>query len=107
STFQRLMDTVILPEFRGFIETYIDDLITFSNSEEDHLVHLEKLLQCLEKHNLVVKLSKCKFFRLFVKFLGHIISQGNVKPNPEAILAIKKWERPSQNKNKLKALRGF
>ena len=107
ATFQRLMDTVIHPAYRRFIETYIDDVITFSATEDDHLQHLELLMQSLSEHKLVVKLSKCNFFQVAVKFLGHIISQGELRPNPKSVEAILKWERPKQGKDRLKALRGF
>ena len=107
ATFQRLMDTVIAPEFRGFIETYIDDVIVYSRTEEDHLKHLAVLFDCLERHELVVKLTKCHFFQREVKFLGHILAEGQVRLNPEVTAAVDKWARPTQSTNRLKALRGF
>ena len=108
ATFQRLMDAVILPEYRDFIETYIDDLMTHSMTFEDHLKHLNILCEQLRKHKLVVKLSKCKFAQHEVKFLGHIISQGKLKTNPEAVEAVKKWERPQgTGKQAVTAIRGF
>jgi hypothetical protein len=107
STFQRLMDAVILPEYRSFIETYIDDLMTHSTSFDDHIMHLEKLLQQLTKHNLTVKLSKCKFAQREVKFLGHIISHKHIKMNPESVSKILEWERPKSGVNGVKAIRGF
>jgi transposase InsO family protein len=107
STFQRLMDTVILPEYRSFIETYIDDVMTHSASFDEHILHLEKLLQSLTKHNLTVKLSKCKFAQRKVKFLGHIISHKQIKMNPESVEKILEWQRPQSGVNGVKALRGF
>ena len=91
ATFQRLMDHVILPEFREFIETYIDDLMTHSRTFDEHLRHLEILLTSLREHKLVVKLSKCKFAQKEVKFLGHVVSHNAIKTNPEAVEAINKW----------------
>ena len=107
ATFQRLMDTVIKPEYRTFIETYIDDVIIHSTSFDDHLQHLDVLLSTLREHKLVVKLSKCKFAQLQVKFLGHIISEAQLRPNPESVEAVLKWQRPTQGSNKVKAIRGF
>jgi hypothetical protein len=108
ATFQRLMDAVILPEYRSFIETYIDDLMTHSSTFESHLEHLDVLLGALRKHKLVVKLSKCKFAQQEVKFLGHVISHNKITTNPEAVEAIKKWERPaSGGKKAVTAVRGF
>lgn len=107
ATFQRLMDTVIKPEYRSFIETYIDDVVTHSKSFDDHIIHLNKLLCSLRDHKLVVKLSKCKFAQLEVKFLGHIISHDSIKPNPESVESITKWLRPAPGSNRVKAIRGF
>ena len=107
STFQRLMDEVIKPEYRDFIETYIDDLVTHSHTFEDHLHHIDVQLSLLGKHNLTVKLSKCKFAQNEVKFLGHIISKDSIKMNPESVSSILKWERPKPGVNQVKAIRGF
>jgi hypothetical protein len=108
ATFQRLMDAVILPEYRDFIETYIDDLMTHSGSFEDHMKHLDILYKQLRTHKLVVKLNKCKFAQWEVKFLGHIISQGSLKTNPETVEAVKQWQRPSgTGKKAVSAIRGF
>ena len=108
ATFQRLMDAVILPEYREFIETYIDDLMTHSMTYNDHMNHLHILFEQLRKHKLVVKLSKCKFAQLEVKFLGHIISQNIMKTNPEAVEAVKKWVKPTgTGKKAVTAIRGF
>jgi transposase InsO family protein len=108
ATFQRLMDAVILPEYRDFIETYIDDLMTHSQTFTDHLKHLDVLLTALKKNRLVVKLGKCKFAQLEVKFLGHVISQNSIKTNPEAVEAVKKWMKPAEGgKKAVTAVRGF
>jgi translation initiation factor IF-2 len=87
-TFQRLMDEVIRPEYRDFIQTYIDDIIIHSSTFDDHIKHLRTLHQVLLKHKLTVKLTKCKFAQTSVKFLGHIVSQGQIQPNPEKVSAI-------------------
>ena len=107
ATFQRLMDAVVLPEYREFIQTYIDDVLTHSLTFEDHLKHIETTLSLFKKNKLMVKLSKCKFARIEVKFLGHLISQGEIKCNPEAIETIKNWKRPAAGKNQVTAVRSF
>ena len=103
STFQRMMDKIILPEYRSFIQTYIDDIILFSKSFDDHLQHMKTLHKLLRKNKLTVKLSKCHFSQTSVKFLGHVLSQGEIKPNPEKIEAIKQWKQP----NDVGAIRSF
>ena len=108
ATFQRLMDAVILPEYRHFIETHIDDVMTHSMTYGERINHLDVLFKQLKQHKLVVKLSKCKFAQLEVKFLGHIISQNKMKTNPEAVEAVKKWQRPiGTGKKAVTAIRGF
>jgi len=103
STFQRMMDKIIRPEWRAFIQTYIDDIITYSKSFSSHLDHLKILHETLRKNNLTVKLSKCHFAEKSVKFLGHIISAEGIKPNPEKIDAIKAWKQPTD----VSAVRSF
>jgi hypothetical protein len=93
-TFQRLMDEVIRPEYRDFIQTYIDDIIVHSSTFDEHVKHLRQLHQVLLKSRLTVKLTKCKFAQTSVKFLGHIVSQGQIQPNPEKVSAIDRWQRP-------------
>ena len=92
---------------REFIETYIDDLMTHSSTYDEHLRHLETLLQTLQKHNLTVKLSKCKFAQKEVKFLGHIISHNQLKMNPESVDKILEWQRPKSGVNGVKGCTWF
>jgi transposase InsO family protein len=94
ATFQRMMDKVIKPEYRQFLQTFVDDIIAFSKSFESHIEHLTILHDLLRKNNLTVKLSKCHFAQKEVKFLGHVISDKGISPNPEKIEAVKKWEKP-------------
>ena len=107
ATFQRLMDAVILPEYRSFVQTYIDDVMTHSLTFEDHMIHLDKTLKLLRDNKLMVKLSKCKFAQLETKFLGHIISEGTLRCNPESISTIQKWMRPTAGNKAVTAVRSF
>ena len=93
------MDAVILPEFRSFVQTYIDDLMTHSLTFNDHLGHLEKTLKLLKENKLMVKLTKCRFAQKETKFLGHIISKGKLRCNPESVESIKEWQRPKAGSN--------
>ena len=109
STFQRMMDQVIEPQYRSFVQTYIDDILIYSDTFEQHLQHIEKVFDLFIKHKLTVKLSKCKFFQMSVKFLGHMISQNSISVNPAIIDVIKKWIRPDNSNKKtfIKAIRSF
>ena len=99
--FQRLIDTVIrdLP----FVYLYVDDLLVFSKSEEEHFKHLTILFERLNEYGLTINLKKCKFGRKEVKFLGHVITAEGVLPASEKIEAIRNFERPKN----VKGLRHF
>ena len=107
ATFQRLIDAIFIPEMRKFIETYIDDLMTHSMTFDDHVKHVGEVLQVLQDNQLTVKLSKCKFAQLSVKFLGHVISHNEIRINPDAIQPVLDWQRPKPGTNFQKAMRGF
>ena len=77
-----------------FTAAYIDDVLVFSKDKEEHEKHMHQVLQCLNKHNLRVKLKKCSFFQLEMPFLGHVLSQGTVRVEPEKVEALQKWKRP-------------
>jgi hypothetical protein len=95
STFQRMMDIIIKPEWRAFVQTYIDDIILYSKTFDEHISHLSILHKAMKENKLTVKLPKCHFAQPSVKFLGHIVSAEGIKPNPEKVEAIKKWSQPT------------
>ena len=99
--FQRLIDTVT----RGlsFVYAYIDDILVFSKSEEEHFKHLPIIFDRLNDYGLTINLKKCKFGRKEIKFLGHIITSKSVLTAPEKIEAIRNFERPKS----VKSLRRF
>ena len=67
---------------------YVDDLLIFSKTEDEHLEHLTILFERLNEHGLTINLKKCKFGRKEIKFLGHIITTEGVQPASEKIEAI-------------------
>ena len=93
STFQRLVSRVLVG-CETFTSAYIDDILVFSRDEAEHEQHLKQVLQCLARHNLRVKLKKCSFFQQEMPFLGHVLSQGCVKVEPQKIEALQRWKRP-------------
>lgn len=103
ATFQRVMDHVLRDLIGKCCLVYMDDIIIFSSSLQEHLVNLSKVLQALEKVNLKVQLDKSEFLKKEVAFLGHIVTDEGVRPNPEKIDVIKKWPIPKNQKE----LKGF
>ena len=90
--FQLLMNQVL--EGLSFAMTYLDDIIIFSNSEEEHLLHLEEVFCRLRKAGLKMKRSKCDFFKSQIHYLGHLISEDGISPLPDKLDSIKNMLAP-------------
>jgi hypothetical protein len=103
ATFQTLMNTILHPYLDKFVVVYIDDILVFSKTLEEHLEHLELVLLKLRENRLFAKLSKCEFLLKEIQFLGHIVTPNGIKVDPSKISAIKDWPRPK----KLKDLQSF
>ena len=84
--FQLLMNQVL--EGLTFAMTYLDGIIIFSNSEEEHLLHLEEVFHWLRKAGLKMKWSKCNFFKSQIHYLGHVISEDGIDPPPDKLDSI-------------------
>ncbi len=106
STFQRLMESIFSDESFQSVLLYLDDVIVFSSTVEQHLERLERVLQRFWHHGLKVKLSKCCFFQKEVRYLGHVISSEGVSTDPEKIQAVAEWARP-QTAKELRSFLGF
>ena len=88
SIFSELM-TAVLEGINGkFTAAYMDDIIIWPETPEEHLVHLQQVFDRLESAGLKLKHSKCKFFQTELKYLGHIISSKGIRPDPEKIRVI-------------------
>jgi hypothetical protein len=72
--FMYLMNSVFMPELDKFVVVFIDDILVYSRNEQEHTMHLHRVLQRLRDHHLYAKLSKCGFWLREIKFLGHTIS---------------------------------
>jgi hypothetical protein len=103
ATFQDLMQTVFKDQLYIFVLVYIDDILIFSGTEEEHLKHLEQVLKILREHKLYAKLKKCEFFKDQVEYLGHIVSAKGIQVDPRKIQAIEQWPVPAS----LTELRSF
>ena len=94
--FQRLINEVLTD--CNFAIGYLDDIIIFSKTEEEHLQHLEEIFECLRKAGLKLKLKKCCFFKKHIQYLGHTISDKGIQPLPEKLESIAKMPTPENAK---------
>jgi transposase InsO family protein len=94
ATFQTLMNQVLRPFLDQFCVVYLDDILVFSRSLEEHVAHLRAVLGKLRDNQLYAKLSKCEFARPQVEYLGHIISGSGLQVDPNKVAAVEKWATP-------------
>jgi hypothetical protein len=92
--FMCLMNGVFREYLDKFVIVFLDDILVYSKSEEEHEHHLRMVLQVLREHQLYAKLSKCSFYQNIIHYLGHIISEEGIAVDPENIEAIKGWTTP-------------
>lgn len=104
--FQRIMHEMLAGIHYIFALCYLDDIIVFSRSLEEHLDHLDQVLQRLAKANLQVKLSKCAFLQKRIKYLGHIVTDEGVEVDPEKTRVVKEAPAP-RNKKELQQFLGL
>ncbi|KAJ9544791.1 hypothetical protein OSB04_024498 [Centaurea solstitialis] len=94
AVFMDLMNRVCRPYLDKFVIVFIDDILIYSQSKEDHEQHLRLILELLKAEKLYDKFSKCEFWIREVHFLGHVVNKEGIHVDPAKIEAIKKWEAP-------------
>ena len=106
STFQRLMEKCMKDLNLKEVLVFLDDLIVFSSTLEEHETRLIHVLERLKEYGLKLSPEKCKFFQTSVRYLGHIVSRDGVKTDPDKTEALKTWPRP-QTLKELQSFLGF
>ena len=82
------------PYLDQFVVVLVDNILIYSKVEEEHEFHLRIVLQALRDHQLYAKFSKCEFWLIEVRFLGHVVSTSGVSVDLEKVEAVMSWERP-------------
>jgi hypothetical protein len=93
--FMYLINKVFIEYLDKFIVVFIDDILVYSRSEEEHKEHLHLALQKLRENRLYTKLSKCEFWMKQVAFLGHVISKGGISVDPSKVQDVLSWNAPT------------
>jgi hypothetical protein len=86
---------LLRPFIDKFVIVYLDDIVIYSNSEEEHLQHLSAVLEVLRAHSLYAKPSKCIFGVPSLEFCGHLVGNGTVRPLSSKVEMINNWPRPT------------
>lgn len=100
--FTQLM-SIVLEGLEGFAMAYLDDVLVFSKTPDEHIKHLEKVMERLREHNLKVKLPKCQFMKDETKYLGFIIDKEGIKPDLDKVEIIRTMPAPKS----VREVRGF
>lgn len=100
SIFQRVLANLLRKnKLNKFCINYIDDILIFSETFEEHIKHLDLLINAIQREGFKLKLLKCNFAKKSIKYLGHVIEKGKVRPYKDNLIAIKCFERPKNKKN--------
>nr|CAB3502859.1 unnamed protein product [Digitaria exilis] len=92
--FMNMMNKVFMDELDKFVVVFIDDILIFSETEEEHEEHLRIVLEKLRQNQLYAKFNKCEFWMKRVAFLGHVLTAEGVAVDPEKIQAVSGWQQP-------------
>ena len=105
ATFQRMMDRLI-QGLEGFTAAYLDDLVIYSSTWEEHLQHLHQVFQRLQKAGLTAKPKKCQFAMQQCRYLGHIVGNGTVQPEQGKLVTVQMFSIP-ETKTHVRAFLGL
>ncbi|GJU54673.1 putative reverse transcriptase domain-containing protein [Tanacetum coccineum] len=94
AVFMDLMNRVCKPYLDKFVIVFIDDILIYSKSKQEHEEHLKIILELLKKEELYAKFSKCEFWLPKVQFLGHVIDNKGIHVDPAKIESVKDWASP-------------
>ncbi|GJZ78527.1 putative nucleotidyltransferase, ribonuclease H [Tanacetum coccineum] len=92
--FMDLINRVCRPYLNKFVIVFIDDILIYYKTQEEHVEHLRLVLELLKKEKLYAKFSKCEFWLREVQFLGHVINDNGIHVDPSKIEVVKNWKAP-------------
>jgi hypothetical protein len=103
ATFQCIMNSILEPFLRRFVMVFMENILIYNKSLEEHADHIRQVLHLLAAHRFYVKRSKCAFAQQELEYLGHITSKDGVTTDPKKTQAMKEWPMPIT----ISELRGF
>ena len=90
-----LMNSVFMPELDKFVVVFIDDILVYSENEDDHAEYLRVVLTRRREYKLYAKFSKCEFWLWKVPFLGHVLSKNGISVDPSKVQEVMDWKAPT------------
>ena len=93
--FMYLMNSVFMPELDKFVVVFIDDILNYFETAEEHEEHLRVVLSRLREHKLYAKFSKCEFWLKKVPFLDHVLSKDGISIDPSKVQEVMDWKAPT------------
>ena len=106
ATFMALMNRVFFDQLDKFVVVFIDDILVYSKTLEEHTVHLRIVLETLRRHQFYAKLSKCEFWMEQVAFLGHVLTGDGLSVDSEKVVKVKEWPIP-RNVSEIRSFMGL
>ena len=94
ATFQKLINKVLRQYIGKFVQVYLNDVIIYSNNLDEYKRHIKAVLEKIRRANLKLKLSKCQWFQIELKFVGYLVGRNGIRPNPQNVEKIKNTEVP-------------
>ncbi|GLI71674.1 hypothetical protein VaNZ11_016955, partial [Volvox africanus] len=91
ATFQAVMDCMFRPYIDRFVVCYLDDILIYSKTREEHLKHLELVLEVMKREQLFAKHAKCFWAQPQVEYLGHIVSATGIRMDPRKVAVVREW----------------
>lgn len=94
ATFQDFMNQLLVPFLRKWVVVFLDDVLVYSATMEEHVVHLRQVLDLISQQQLYLKESKCVFSQEKLEFLGHVVSASGITIDPKKSKVIREWPNP-------------
>src|SRR5213596_2757537 len=93
--YQHYMNDILFDYLDDFCTAYLDDILIYSENEEEHTLHVRKVLERLQKAGLQADIKKSEFNVSCTKYLGFIVSTTGIEVDPEKIEVIRSWQTPT------------
>ena len=94
-SFQILLNHILKPHVNSFVLVYLDDVLIFSNTLDEHLNHISTVLTLLEPNHIQLRLSKCFWAKNELEYLGHMVSSKGLSPIDTKVKAVIDWPKPN------------